>query len=84
MKGDTTNILRQHNKALDRGMAGVMPDHWEGHGRLLIRDDENDLSPEQEEKAIEHLENLARKKPQHFDKYGAEKVANRVIAKLTE
>lgn len=79
---EETDILRQHRVALDRTAKQVLPDSWEGHGRLAIRD--SDLPKELEPKAITVLNNLADKKPEAFDEHGAETVANRVIAKLTE
>lgn len=79
MKGE--EILRQHRQKLDDVTADVMPDNWEGHARLAIHQSD-DLSVSEKEKAIEAVENLAEKKPQHFDKFGAERVANKVIEKL--
>lgn len=80
MGSDSTNLVASAAVEMDRTLKGVMPDKWKGHGRLRIR--ESDLSPEQQERAVEALENLATKKPEHFDNFGAEKVANKVIEKF--
>jgi hypothetical protein len=81
MEGDTTDLLRQHKKALDRGVKDVMPDKWVGHGRYHIRDSER-LTDAQEQKALKVLESLNESKPEQFETYGAERVANKVIEKL--
>lgn len=76
--GDTTDVLRQHRIALDRDMAGVMPDSWEGHARIAIR--ESDEVPESiEEQAIEKALSLANEKD-----YAPEKVANKLISHIAD
>jgi hypothetical protein len=79
MKGE--EILRQHRQKLDTVTADVMPSSWKGHARLAIHQSD-DLSSAEKEQALDAVENLAEKKPQHFDKFDAEKVANKVIEKL--
>jgi len=80
MEGDsTTETLRQYKNDLDRGIHNVMPDTWKGHGRMAIRARE-DLDRETEEKAIAAMSRVMDKNPE----YPAEKVANKVIEKLTE
>jgi hypothetical protein len=82
MEGDsTTETLRDYKKNLDSICAGVMPDSWEGHGRLAVRESES-LSGEKEAQAIQKLAEVSEKKPHLFEKYGAEKVANKVIERL--
>lgn len=70
---EETTLLRQHNKALDRGLKGVMPDTWEGHGRLTIRESDV-IDSDMEPAAIEKMDNLVDKKG-----YTPEKAANALI-----
>lgn len=61
MDEDTTETLRQHNIELDQIIADVMPDDWEGHARIAIR--ESDEIPKSlEEKAILKAARLAEDK----------------------
>jgi len=51
MAEETTNPLRSYNLDLDNICAGVMPDSWEGHARIAIRESEH-IPESIEEKAI--------------------------------
>jgi|APHM01.1.fsa_nt_gi hypothetical protein len=44
---EETDFLRQHKLALDRTIAEVMPSHWVGHARIIIR--ESEAVPEESE-----------------------------------
>jgi hypothetical protein len=73
-----SDILRQHRIALDRGIKDVMPDSWEGHARLAIRQSE-DVPESIEDKVIVKANKIAYKKG-----VSPERAANALISKLVE
>lgn len=74
-----TETLRQHRIDLDKISAQVMPESWEGHARLLIRESDA-IAPSVEQSAIRKVAKLAE------DKSGItpEKVARALIQKVEE
>ena len=78
MEGNSTNTLRSYKNKLDNNLTGVMPDSWEGHARIAIR--ESDVVPaEKEESIIEKANKVANKKD-----VKPERAANAFIKKLAE
>lgn len=59
--GEVSTIMRSHKTDLDTGIAGVMPQSWDGHGRLAIRESEH-VPMSVEQKAIEKAVELSEKK----------------------
>ena len=78
MEGNSTT-LRKAKREMDRGLTEVMPDSWEGHGRLAIR--RSDAIPMSiEKKAIAKVENLSDEKdatPKEIAELLIEKFAER-------
>jgi len=61
----------EYKNDLDRGMAGVMPETWSGHGRILIH--ESDLTDSQRNFAGRALDKLTAKYPQKSSEVLAQK-----------
>ena len=78
MEGNSTNSLRSYKNDLDNICEGVMPDSWEGHARLAIRESE-DVPESIEDKAIAKANKIADKKG-----VSPERAANALISKLAE
>ena len=77
MEGDSTT-LRDAKNEMDKGLRTVMPDSWEGHGRLAIRG--SDVVPRRmETKAIERVATLSDEKDAT-----PERIAELLIEKLSE
>lgn len=72
-------LMRQYRVSLDKDLQGVMPDHWPGHGRLIVRRAE-DLSTEQRKFGVRLVEKLIEKK----DKPDAEQVGQLAVEKARE
>jgi hypothetical protein len=78
MEGNSTNSLRSYKNDLDNICKSVMPDSWEGHARLAIRESE-DVPESIEDKAIEKANRLADEKG-----VAPERVANKIIGHIAE
>lgn len=76
MEEDSLGIVERMAYKMDKDMATVMPDHWEGHARIVCVG--RDLNEEQREKVMRHTRNLLEKKDYH-----AGKTAEKVIDELT-
>jgi len=74
---ESQSLMAEYKRELDEMLAGVMPDHWEGHGRLKIA--ERDFSPKQHTFAHKLLGRLSEKHPD----YDSEKLADKAI-EMTE
>ncbi len=73
MERDSSEKLSEYKNSLDRVRANVMPDKWEGHGRIAIRESEA-VPASVEETAIEKMNKLVNKKGK-----SPEKAANDLI-----
>jgi hypothetical protein len=72
---ETTDIVQESARQMDRQLQSVMPDTWVGHARLS--ENVQELSDEQQETVLSHTENIVMDKD-----LPAEKVALKVIEKL--
>jgi hypothetical protein len=72
---ETTDIVQESARQMDRQLQSVMPDTWVGHARLS--ENVQKLSDEQQETVLSHTENIVMDKD-----LPAEKVALKVIEKL--
>jgi hypothetical protein len=77
MEGDSTT-LREMKHEMDESIAVVMPDSWEGHARIAIRESD-DIPTSIEQSAIKRAVELADKKNAQ-----PERVANKLISTLVE
>ena len=77
MEGESTT-LREAKTEMDEGLRRVMPDSWEGHGRLAIR--ASDAVPRSiEDRAIARMTDLSAEKDAT-----PERIANLLIDKISE
>jgi len=60
-ESQTAFDMEQYKHEQDTGMAGVMPDKWEGHGRILIH--ERDFSDKKRNFCLKLLGRLNKKYP---------------------
>lgn len=76
MEDDSTNdLIEASANKMDKICAGVMPDSWIGHARIVIAG--HDLSEGQKRDVLRHTRNLVEDKG-----YPAEETAEKVIEKL--
>jgi hypothetical protein len=76
MENDST--LREVKTDMDKGIRGVMPESWDGHGRMAIR--RSDAIPRHiESKAIDKMSNLSAEK-----EATPERIAKLLIEELSE
>lgn len=76
--GENPNLVEQAAKEMDEALAGVMPDSWMGHARLVIAGTPG-LSEKQESFALKLSERLIEKKG-----VSAEKAAELSVEKAEE
>jgi hypothetical protein len=79
MEGDSNWSPDDYTKELDRPLASVMPESWEGHSRLALARISDGLSPEE----YRFAERLAERvhKPGHAEKV-AEAAKEKTLEKL--
>jgi len=78
MERGSTNAVRESAQKMDKSLAGVMPDYWEGHARIAIRESEH-VPLSIEEDLIEKVNKLA-------DEKGVtpERVAKKIISHIAD
>jgi hypothetical protein len=75
MGEEPTNLVEKAAYQMDKAMAGVMPDSWEGHARIALVG--RDLSEKKKAKVLEHTANIV-----EDTGHPSDKVAEKVIEKL--